>query len=212
MLRQRISLHVDDSAKYLDWRFSCLIDSSCIPVQSTMASSDSSSNRSLWSACGINVYVRRLFRAVQRSLIALGVELRYCTRAHTHTHTHTTLSVQSRGRSLHWEFSWGIAHTHTTLSVQSRGRSLHWGLSWGIAHTRLFRAVQRSLIALGVQLRYCTHDSFYAVQRLLIALGVELRYCTHMTLSVQFRGHLWLWIQLLYTGETLLHCLHLCSV
>ena len=136
MLRQRISLHVDDSAKYLDWRFSCLIDSSCIPVQSTMASSDSSSNRSLWSACGINVYVRRLFRAVQRSLIALGVELRYCTRAHTHTHTHNSFcAVQRSLIALGVQLRY-CTHTHNS-----------------------FCAVQRSLIALGVELRYCTHKT-----------------------------------------------------
>ena len=115
-----------------------------------MASSDSRSNRSLWSACGINIR-RRLFLCSPEVVHCMRFELRYCT--------HTTLSVQSRGRSLHWGLSWGIAHTtlsvqsrgrslhgvwvevlhtHTTLFVQSRGRSLHWGLSWSIAHTQLF--------------------------------------------------------------------------
>ena len=145
-----------------------------------MASSDSRSNRSLWSACGINIR-RRLFLCSPEVAHCMRFELRYCT--------------------------------HTTLFVQSRGHSLHWGLSWGIAHTRLFLCSPEVAHCTGGWAEVLhTHNSFCAVQRSLIALGFELRYCTHTTLSVQFRGHLWLWVQLLYTGETMLHRFHLCSV
>ena len=104
-----------------------------------MASSDSRSNRSLWSACGINIR-RRLFLCSPEVAHCMRFELRYCT--------------------------------HTTLSVQSRGRSLHWGLSWGIAHTRLFLCSPEVAHCTGVWVEVLhTHDSFCAVQRSFVALG-----------------------------------------
>ena len=149
-----------------------------------MASSDSRSNRSLWSACGINIR-RRLFLCSPEVAHCMRFELRYCT--------HTTLFVQSRGHSLHWGLSWGIAHTtlsvqsrgrslhgvwvevlhtHTTLSVQSRGRSLYWGLSWGIAHTRLFLCSPEVAHCTGGWAEVLrTHNSFCAVQRSFVVLG-----------------------------------------
>ena len=104
-----------------------------------MASSDSRSNRSLWSACGINIR-RRLFLCSPEVAHCMRLELRYCT--------------------------------HTTLFVQSRGHSLHWGLSWGIAHTRLFLCSPEVAHCTGGWAEVLrTHNSFCAVQRSFVVLG-----------------------------------------
>ena len=59
-----------------------------------------------------------------------------------------------------------------TFSVQSRGRSLHWGLSWGIAHTRLFLCSPEVAHCTGGWAEVLhTHNSFCAVQRSFVVLG-----------------------------------------